>query len=260
MRDFHFIAPTEIEFGVAAEEKLVPLVKKYGGPEPKVLVHFGGGSAVRSGLIARTEKALKDAGIEYVELGGVKPNPRLGFIRQGIELCRKEGVTLILAIGGGSVIDSAKGISYGVCYDGDFWDFYIGKALPTAAMPIGCIVTLPASGSEMSDSAVITNEETQQKLGFNSDLCRPCFAIMNPELTMTLPDYQTACAAVDIMMHTMERYFVKDTDMDMNTALGEALLRTVMHAADELLCNNTIEELRHRSTLMWAGSWAHNDL
>lgn len=260
MKDFHFYAPTEVCFGENAEKSLTKMVKKYGGEQAKVLVHFGGGSAVRSGLIARTEQALADAGIEYVELGGVQPNPRLSLVHKGVELCRKENVTLILAVGGGSVIDSAKAIAYGTLYDGDEWDFHCGKATPKCCLPVGCILTIPAAGSEMSDCSVISNEATQQKLGYSNDLCRPKFAIMNPALTLTLPDYQTACGAVDIMMHTMERYFTKDTDMDMHTAMAEALLRTVKEAADALLTQSDCKDaMRHRSALMWAGSWAHND-
>ena len=260
MKDFKFYAPTEIEFGVNAEEQLVPMVNKYGGETPKVMIHYGGGSAVKSGLIARTEKALNDAGIEVIKMGGVQPNPRLAMVYEGIALCKKEKVTLILAVGGGSVIDSAKAISYGVCYDGDVWDIFIGKGTPTEAIPVGCILTIPAAGSEMSDCSVITNEQTQQKLGYSSNIGRLKFAIMNPALTTTLPAYQTACGAVDIMMHTMERYFTKDTDMDMNTAMGEALMRTVKNAADALLCQGECEDpIRHRATMMWASSWSHND-
>ena len=261
MKDFHFYIPTEIEFGVNAEEQLVTLVRKYGGGAPKVLVHYGGGSAVRSGLIARTEQRLADAGIAFVTMGGVRPNPRLSLVNEGIKLCRREGVTLILAVGGGSVIDSAKAIGYGVGYEGDVWDFYVGKAAPTTTLPVGCILTIPAAGSEMSDCTVITNEQTQQKLGYSNDLGRLRFAIMYPALTATVPAYQIACGTVDIMMHTMERYFTKDTDMDMNTTMGEALLRRVRETGDALLCGEVDEptRLRHHATLMWASSWAHND-
>ncbi|MCF0172814.1 MAG: iron-containing alcohol dehydrogenase [Bacteroidales bacterium] len=260
MKDFHFIAPTEIEFGAGSETRLAGLVRKYGGESVRVMIHYGGGSAVRSGLIDRTKKTLADAGIPFVEMGGVRPNPRLSTVRKGIELCRTGKVNLILAVGGGSVIDSAKAIAYGTLYNGDVWDFFIGKAAAKECLPVGCILTIPAAGSEMSDCSVISNEATQQKLGYSNDIARPKFAIMNPMLTTTLPAYQTACGAVDIMMHTMERYFTRDTDMDMNTAMGEALMRTVKLAADALLCNGQPEEpLRHRATLMWASSWAHND-
>ena len=235
MKDFHFYAPTEMAFGRTSENELVGLIKKYtAGVTPKVLVHYGGSSAKRSGLLDRSLAALDAAGIAHVELGGVQPNPRLSLVEEGVALCRREGLNFILAIGGGSVIDSAKAIGYGVCYDGPVWDLWIGKAAPKAVLPLGCIVTLPAAGSEMSDCSVITNEETQQKLGLSSDLARAKFAIMNPELTMTLPWYQTACGAVDIMMHTMERYFTKDTDMLVHTAMSEALLRTVRLSADAL--------------------------
>ncbi|MCF0202190.1 MAG: iron-containing alcohol dehydrogenase, partial [Bacteroidaceae bacterium] len=209
MKDFHYYTPTEVEFGTKSEAHLVALVKKYGGENPKVLIHYGGGSAVRSGLIGRTQQVLSDAGISVMLFGGAQPNPRLSLVHEGVSTCKKEKITLILAVGGGSVIDSSKAIAYGACYDGDVWDFYIGKACPERALPVGCVLTLPAAGSEMSDCTVITNELTQQKFGYSNDLARLKFAIMNPELTATLPDYQTACGAVDIMMHTMERYFTK---------------------------------------------------
>ena len=257
MKDFHFYAPTEIAFGVDSEDNLVDFVKKYGGEKPVVMIHFGGGSARKSGLLDRCEKSLADANIRFVEFGGVQPNPRLSFVRKGIEVCAENNVSLILAVGGGSVIDSAKAIAYGAVYEGDVWDFWIGKAQATKCLPVGCVLTIPAAGSEMSDCSVLTNEETQQKLGYSSDICRLKFAVMNPMLTVTLPAYQTACGAVDIMMHTMERYFTKDTDMDMNAAMAEALLRTVKNAAHALMDDPA--NLRHRATLMWAGSWAHND-
>ena len=259
MKDFHFYAPTEMAFGRTSENELVGLIKKYtAGVTPKVLVHYGGSSAKRSGLLDRSLAALDAAGIAHVELGGVQPNPRLSLVEEGVALCRREGLNFILAIGGGSVIDSAKAIGYGVCYDGPVWDLWIGKAAPKAVLPLGCIVTLPAAGSEMSDCSVITNEETQQKLGLSIDLALAKFAIMNPELTMTLPWYQTACGAVDIMMHTMERYFTKDTDMLVHTAMSEALIRTVRLSADAL--KETPDDYQHRAAMMWASSWAHNDL
>lgn len=256
MKDFHFYAPTEVVFGTNAEDQLTSLIKKY-APSAKVLLHYGGRSAIKSGLIARTEDRLKKADIPYILLGGVQPNPRLSLVKQGAELCKSEGVNFVLAVGGGSVIDSSKAIAYGALYDGDLWDFWIGKTTPTDALPVGCILTLPAAGSEMSDCSVISNEDTRQKLGYSSDIARPKFAIMNPELTTTLPPYQTACGGVDIMMHTMERYFTKDTDMLMHTAISEALLRTVAEATDALM--REPGNLRYRAAMMWAGSWAHND-
>ncbi len=256
MKDFNFYAPTQVVFGRNAEEQVAELVKKYGGT--KVLVHYGGGSAKRSGLLDKVYALLTDAGIPYVELGGVVPNPRLSLVRQGIDLCRAEGVDFILAIGGGSVIDSSKAIGYGVPYDGDVWDFWMQRAKPAACLPIGAMLTIPAAGSEMSNSCVITNEEGDLKKGVNSDLCRCRFCIMNPERTFTLPPYQTAAGATDIMMHTMERYFTQYTDMTLTDAISEALLRTVKDSVFEVLRNP--EDYRNRAQIMWAGSLSHNDL
>ena len=256
MKDFNFYAPTRVVFGREAEEKLPQLIQQYGGG--KVLVHFGGGSARKSGLLNKVEKMLTEAGISFVELGGVVPNPLLSKVKEGIALCRKEQVDFILAVGGGSVIDSAKAIGYGVGYTGDVWDFWDGKAVPQSCLPIGVMLTIPAAGSEMSSSCVITNDEGMLKRGVNSDLCRCKFAIMNPERTYTLPPYQTAAGATDIMMHTMERYFSKYEDALLTDAIAEALLRTVMEATPEVLKNP--EDYRHRAAIMWASSLSHNDL
>ena len=243
-------------FGRESEEKLPQLIQQYGGG--KVLVHYGGGSARRSGLLDKVEKMLTEAGIAFVELGGVVPNPLLSKVREGIELCRKEQVDFILAVGGGSVIDSSKAIGYGVGYAGDVWDFWDGKAVPQSCLPIGVMLTIPAAGSEMSSSAVITNDEGMLKRGINSDLCRCKFAIMNPERTYTLPDYQTAAGATDIMMHTMERYFSKYEDAILTDAIAEALLKTVMAAAREVLISS--DDYTYRAAIMWASSLSHNDL
>ena len=256
MKDFNFYAPTRVAFGREAEEKLPQLIQQYGGG--KVLVHFGGGSARKSGLLDKVEKMLTEAGISFVELGGVVPNPLLSKVKEGIALCQKEQVDFILAVGGGSVIDSAKAIGYGVGYSGDVWDFWDGKAVPQSCLPIGVMLTIPAAGSEMSSSCVITNDEGMLKRGVNSDLCRCKFAIMNPERTYTLPPYQTAAGATDIMMHTMERYFSKYEDALLTDAIAEALLRTVMEATPEVLKNP--EDYRHRAAIMWASSLSHNDL
>ena len=256
MKDFNFYAPTRVVFGRESEEKLPQLIQQQGGK--KVLVHYGGGSARRSGLLDKVEKMLKDAGIAYVELGGVVPNPLLSKVREGIELCRREQVDFILAVGGGSVIDSSKAIGYGVGYEGDVWDFWDGKAVPEACLPIGVVLTIPAAGSEMSSSCVITNDEGMLKRGVNSDLCRCRFAIMNPERTYTLPAYQTAAGATDIMMHTMERYFSKYEDALLTDAIAEALLRTVKEATPVVLGNP--EDYTHRAAIMWASSLSHNDL
>ena len=256
MKDFNFYAPTRVVFGREAEEKLPQLIQQYGGG--RVLVHYGGGSAKRSGLLDKVFGMFTEAGIQFVELGGVVPNPLLSKVREGIDLCRKEHVNFILAVGGGSVIDSAKAIGYGVGYPGDVWDFWDGKAVPQTCLPIGVMLTIPAAGSEMSSSCVITNDEGMLKRGVNSDLCRCKFAIMNPERTYTLPPYQTAAGATDIMMHTMERYFSKYEDALLTDAIAEALLRTVKDAVPEVLKNP--EDYRHRAAIMWASSLSHNDL
>ena len=256
MKDFNFYAPTQVVFGRESEEKLPQLIQRYGGG--KVLVHYGGGSARKSGLLDKVEKMLTEAGIPYVELGGVVPNPLLSKVREGIELCRKEHVNFILAVGGGSVIDSSKAIGYGAGYAGDVWDFWDNKAVPQACLPIGVILTIPAAGSEMSSSCVVTNDEGMLKRGFNSDLCRCKFAIMNPERTYTLPPYQTAAGATDIMMHTMERYFSKYEDALLTDAIAEALLRTVKEATPKVLKNP--EDYPNRAAIMWASSLSHNDL
>ncbi|MBQ2208611.1 MAG: iron-containing alcohol dehydrogenase [Prevotella sp.] len=256
MKDFNFYAPTRVVFGKSAEEKIGELVSNNQGK--KVLIHYGGGSAERSGLLSVVRKQLEAAGIPYVELGGVVPNPLLSKVNEGIELCRREQVDFILAVGGGSVIDSSKAIGYGVSFDGDVWDFWDGKATPKQCLPIGVVLTIPAAGSEMSSSCVITKDEGLIKRGINSDLCRCRFAVMNPERTYTLPPYQTAAGATDIMMHTMERYFSKYEDMTLTDAISEALLRTVKDAT--LVVMEQPEDYRNRAQIMWAGSLAHNDL
>ena len=256
MKDFTYYAPTRIVFGKESEEKLPQLIQQYGGK--RVLVHYGGGSAKRSGLLDKVFTMLDDAGIAYIELGGVVPNPVLSLVKEGIDLCQKEKVDFILAVGGGSVIDSSKAIGYGVGYDGDVWDFWDGKAVPQSCLPIGVVLTIPAAGSEMSSSCVITNEDGMLKRGVNSDLCRCKFAIMNPERTYTLPPFQTAAGATDIMMHTMERYFSKYEDAMLTDAIAEALLRTVMKATKAVLAKS--DDYTSRAAIMWAGSLSHNDL
>jgi len=256
MKDFNYYAPTRVVFGRESEARLPELVKQYGGT--KVLIHYGGGSARRYGLLDKVEQMLNDAGIDFVELGGVVPNPLLSKVKKGIGLCCREGVDFILAVGGGSVIDSAKAIAYGVPYEGDVWDFWDGKAVPQACLPVGVMLTIPAAGSEMSSSCVITQDEGMLKRGVNSDLCRCKFAIMNPERTYTLPPYQTAAGATDIMMHTMERYFSKYEDALLTDAIAEALLKTVKEAVPEVLKNP--EDYRYRAAIMWASSLSHNDL
>ncbi len=256
MVDFNYYAPTEVVFGKSSEEQLAELVRKYGGS--KVLVHYGGKSAIKSGLLEKVERLLREGGIEYVMLGGVVPNPRLSKVHEGIELCRKEKVDFILAVGGGSVIDSSKAIAYGVPYDGEVWDVYMHRYTPKACLPVASVLTIPAAGSEMSESSVITNEDGDVKIGYSNNISRPKFAIMNPERTYTLPPYQTAAGVTDIMMHTMERYFSHDGDMNLTDAVAEALLRTMMECVPEVLKDP--ENYRYRAQIMWGGSIAHNDL
>ena len=256
MFDFKYYTPTKVVFGKNAEDKVADLVKEFGGK--KLLIHYGGGSVIRSGLMQRVTDKLDAAGIKYVKLGGAVPNPHLSLVYEGIELCKKEGVDFLLAVGGGSAIDSAKAIGYGLMNEGDVWDFYDYKRQAKACMPLGVILTLAATGSEMSDSSVITKEEGLVKRGYSSDYCRPRFAILNPELTMTLPDYQTACGCTDIMMHTMERYFTNGGNMELTDSMAEALLRTVKENALILACDPNNYDAR--AEVMWAGSLSHNGL
>ena len=257
MKDFNYYAPTEVVFGKQSEEQVAALVKKYGGT--KVLVHYGGKSAERSGLLDKICGLLAAGNVPYIKLGGVVPNPRLSLAQKGIELCRKEGVDFILAIGGGSVIDSAKCIAYGVCMEGNVWDLYLGKVeAPKTMLPVASVLTIPAAGSEMSEASVITNEDGDVKIGYSNNMSRPKFAIMNPERTMTLPPYQTAAGVTDMMMHTMERYFTKDDDMDFTTELAEAALRSMKNAIFAVLKNP--EDYRYRAQIMWGGSVMHNGL
>ena len=256
IKDFNFYAPTRVVFGRDSEKQIGKLVVDNGGH--KALIHYGGGSAERSGLLDVVRQQLSTAGVQYVELGGVVPNPLLSMVYKGIELCRQEQVDFIVAVGGGSVIDSAKAIGYGVGYEGDVWDFWNAKATPATCLPIGVVLTIPAAGSEMSSSCVITKDDGLIKRGVNSDLCRCRFCVMNPERTYTLPPYQTAAGATDIMMHTMERYFTRYDEMTLTDAIAEALLRTVKDAA--LTVMEQPEDYRTRAQIMWAGSLAHNDL
>ena len=256
MINFEYYTPTKVIFGKNAEEKTGELVKAQGCK--KVLVHYGGNSAKKSGLLDRICKSLEKEEIAYVTLGGVVPNPHLGKVHEGIELCKKEGVDFILAVGGGSVIDSGKAIGYGVANEGEVWDFYEKTRVPKACLPIGAVLTIAAAGSEMSNSSVITNENGWLKRGYNDDICRCKFAIMNPELTYTLPAYQTASGCVDIMMHTMERYFTKEENTTLTDGTGEALIRTVMQSARVL--KEDPENYDARAQVMWAGSLSHNGL
>ena len=255
MMNFQYYTPTKVIFGKGTLDQVGEQVKAFGGK--KVLIHYGGGSVKRTGVLDRVKASLATAGIGYVELGGVVPNPHVGLVREGVALCEKEGVDFLLPVGGGSTIDSAKAIGYGVACGGEVWDFYDFKRTPTACLPIGAVLTIAAAGSEMSDSSVITNEDGGIKRGCNSDLCRCKFAIMDPELTMTLPDYQTACGCADILMHTMERYFNLD-EMALTDAIAEGLMRTVIDASKALVKDPKNYEAR--ANVMWASSLSHNGL
>ena len=257
MKDFIYYAPTEVVFGVHSEDTVDKMIKKYGGK--KVMVHYGGQSAIKSGLLDKICNLLRDADIDFIKLGGVVPNPRLSKVYEGINLCSENNIDFILAIGGGSVIDSAKAIGLGVANpDIDIWDIFLGKAKPSSTIPTGCVLTIPAAGSEMSKSTVITNEDGDYKLGYGNDLIRPKFAIMNPERTYSLPPYQTAAGVTDMMMHVMERYFTKDDDMDLTSDLAETLMRSIKNSVFEVLKDP--ENYRYRAQIMWAGSLAHNGL
>ncbi len=256
MENFNFHSPTEFVFGKGRENGCGIYVKKYGGH--KALVHFGSGSVVRSGLLDRIKASLEKEGVPYVLLGGVQPNPRDTKVYEGIELCRKEGVDLILAVGGGSVIDSAKAIAIGVPYKGDFWDFYSGKAVPEAALPVGTVLTIAAAGSEGSGDSVITKEDGMWKRGTGSTLLRPKFSIMNPELTCTLPAYQTACGATDIMAHVFERYFTNTPEVEITDRLCEAVLLTMVKETPRVIKDPNNYDAR--ANIMWAGTVAHTNI
>jgi len=255
MLDFNFISPTQFVFGRNAEEALVTESKKLGS---KILLHYGGGSIKKSGLYDRVKKYLAEAGVSYVELGGVKPNPALSMVRTGIDLCRAEGVTGILAVGGGSVIDSAKAMAVGVPFKGDVWDFYAGGITPEESLPVGIILTIPAAGSEGSSGSVITDEDTQSKFDTGSDVMRPVFSLMNPELTFTLSPYQTACGIVDMISHVMERYFTNTEDVGLTDRISEGLIRSVIETAPKVFADP--ENYQARAELMWASTIAHNDV
>lgn len=255
MDNFEFLSPTKIIFGRGTENKVGEEIKRIGN---KVLLHYGGGSVKTTGLYDKVVKSLKEAGVDFIELSGVKPNPRLSMVKEGIELCRKNNIDCILAVGGGSAIDSAKAISVGIPYDGDVWDFYAGKAMPKEAVPVGVVLTIAAAGSEASKNSVITNEDGWFKKGLASDLMRTRFAIMNPELTCSLPAYQTASGSVDIMSHIMERYFTNTQNVDLTDRLCEATLKTVINNTPIALEDPSNYDAR--AEIMWAGTLAHNDL
>ncbi|WP_300330853.1 iron-containing alcohol dehydrogenase, partial [Fusobacterium sp.] len=258
MENFIYYTPTKVVFGKDEEKNVGKLVKEFGGK--RVLIHYGGGSAIRSGLIDKVKKSLSEENLFFVELGGVKPNPRLSLVYEGIKLSRENKIDFILAVGGGSVIDSAKGIGYGIANDDieDVWDLYIGKARTKKCAPIGVVLTIAAAGSEMSGSSVVTKEDEQLKRSYNSDNSRPRFAILNPELTYTLPKYQIACGVVDIMMHTMERYFSPVGNLEITDKISEGLLKTMIKYGKVSM--EDPKNYEARSEIMWASSLAHNGL
>ena len=254
MNNFTFYSPTYFVFGKDEENNAGKYVKRFGGS--KVLIHYGGGSVVRSGLLERVKNSLQEQGIASVELGGVKPNPRSGLVYEGIELCREENVDFVLAVGGGSTIDSAKAIAAGTVYEGDFWDFYMGKPV-TKALPVGTILTIAAAGSEGSPDSVITKEEGMLKRGASGEAYRPVFSILNPALTQTLPAYQTACGITDIMAHLFERYFTNTRDVEVTDRVIEGLLMTMIHEAPKVIADPN--DYQARANIMWAGMIAHNN-
>lgn len=254
MDNFSFYSPTYFEFGIDAEDKAGTLVKRFGGS--RVMIVYGGGSVVRSGLLDRVKRSLDAEGISYVELGGVKPNPRSGLVYEGIDICRKEDVDFLLAVGGGSTIDTSKAIAAGVVYDGDFWDFYSGKPIEEA-LPIGTILTIAAAGSEGSPDSVITREEDMMKRGASGNAIRPRFSILDPALTQTLPAFQTACGIADIMAHLYERYLTNTRGVEVTDRLIEALLLTMKHEGPRVIADP--DNYEARANIMWAGMMAHNN-
>jgi alcohol dehydrogenase YqhD (iron-dependent ADH family) len=256
MQNFEYCNKTKIIFGKGTEERVGSETAQYA---KRVLLHHSGGSTVRSGLIDKVKDSLKKAGVEWVELTGVLPNPRLSLVRKGIEIAKKEKLELILAVGGGSAIDSAKAIAAGAVNDCDVWDFFERKKTADKALPVGTVVTIPAAGSESSISCVITNEEGPWKRGMNFQCLRPAFSIMNPELTYTLPPYQTACGITDMLAHIMERYFTKEPNVELTDELCEGAMRTIIRNARAIFSGGE-NNYDARAEIMWAGALAHNGL
>ena len=255
MIDFSFYSPTEFVFGHDTDSKAGTLAKQYGAS--KVLIIYGGGSAVKSGLLDRVKHSLDTEGISHCEMGGVRANPTDKKVYEGIDIARREQVDFLLAVGGGSVIDTAKTIACGVAYDGDFWDFFIGKASIGEVLPVGVVLTIPAAGSEGSGNAVITNEATQQKLGVKQPMTlRPKFSIMNPTLTMTLPAWHTASGICDMMVHILERYFTNTPNTEIGDRMCEGVLMAIVNEARKVM--NTPDDYDARANIMWSGMVAHN--
>lgn len=256
MNNFTFYSPTEFVFGRETEQNVGELCVAYGAK--RVMIVYGGGSVVRSGLLSKVKNSLASCGIEMCELGGVQPNPIDTKVREGLDMARQFNPDFMLPLGGGSVIDTAKAIAVGYGYDGDFWDFYIGKAKPVSALPVGVVLTIPAAGSEGSGNTVITNTETHVKAGLRCPkLLRPKFAVMNPELTLTLPEWQTASGITDMMAHILERYLSNTADVQIGDRLAEGMLLAIMEVAPRLIANPNDYEAR--ANIMWCGTVAHND-
>ena len=257
MFNFQYYTPTRVVFGRETEKQTGSLIREFGGS--RVLVHYGSQSAVRSGLLDRIKKSLDEAGLFHVELGGVVPNPHLEKVREGFELAKENKIDFILAVGGGSVVDSSKAIGYALAEpEKDVWELFERKRTASGCVPVGVVLTISAAGSEMSSSCVITNEKTKEKRSCKSDFSRPRFAVMNPELTMSLPDYQTESGCTDIMMHTMERYFTHGGNMEITDVIAEGLIRTVMKNAEIL--HHDPQNYEARAEVMWASSLSHNGL
>lgn len=256
MKNFEYYTPTKVFFGKDEEKRVGEILASYGAKN--VFVLYGGGSAVRSGLLARVEQSLTDAGLQHVSFGGVHPNPLLSHTYQAMEAAKEANIDFILAVGGGSVIDEAKAIGMGLCYEGDVWDIYMRKAVPQRTIPVGSILTIAAAGSETSWASVITNEKGWLKLGYQNDIIRPVFAIMNPELLYTLPPYQMACGNTDMIMHILERFFSPDAEDDLTDGLAASLIRNVMKNAAIVKTDKT--NYKANFEIMWAGSLAHNGL
>lgn len=253
MENFNFYSPTYFVFGKERENEAGKYVKRFGGTN--VLIHFGGGSVIKSGLLDRVKASLSAQNISFEDLGGVVPNPRSGLVYKGIELCKTKKIDFILAVGGGSVIDSAKAIAIGSKYEGDFWDFFKGKRIE-AALPVATILTISAAGSEGSMGSVITHENGMLKRAVNHDLMRPVFSIMNPELTATLPTYQIACGITDMMAHVMERYFTNSKNVEISDRLSEGIMLAIINEAPKALNERSYDAL---ANIMWSGMVAHND-
>ena len=256
MKDFKYYTPTFVRFGKGTENETGDLLKRFGAHS--VLVIYGSDRVVENGLIGEILDQMDELGIAHIELGGVVPNPRLSKVREGIAMAKANDVDFVLAVGGGSVIDTAKAVGYGIPDEGDVWDFYKKIRKPVTAVPVGCVLTLSATGSVMSDSSVISNTDTDEKLGVNSDLCRPAFAIMDPQLTMSVGPYQTAAGSTDIMMHTMERYFNKEGNMEITDMIARDVIKTVMENTPKAL--EDPENYEARAEIMWAEALSHNGL